>query len=88
MTYPEGQAEQTDHPILRAAIAMAPKIQAAGEEIEEGRRIPKAIAEALKGVGIFGMATPSCMGWPGTRPANTVPPHRGPGHKASKGHHY
>jgi indole-3-acetate monooxygenase len=64
MTYPLGQAEQTDHPILQAAIAMAPKIRAAGEEIEKGRRIPKSIAEALKGAGIFGMAMPRAWGGP------------------------
>ncbi|MDB5406457.1 MAG: acyl-CoA dehydrogenase, partial [Rhodospirillales bacterium] len=64
MTYPAGQAEPADHPILHAAIEMAAKIQAAGDEIERGRRIPRSIAEALKAAGVFGMAMPRAWGGP------------------------
>ena len=40
MTYAAGQAEPDDTlPILHAAIALAPKIKASSEEIEQGRRI-------------------------------------------------
>ena len=34
MTYAAGQAEPNDSPILRAAIAMAPQIRAAADDIE------------------------------------------------------
>jgi indole-3-acetate monooxygenase len=64
MTYPAGQAKPADHPILHAAIEMAPKIQAAAEEIESGRRIPRSIAEALKAAGVFGIAMPRAWGGP------------------------
>jgi indole-3-acetate monooxygenase len=64
MTYPAGQAEPTDSPILHAAIAMAPQIRAAAEEIERERRLPRAIAEAIKDAGVFGMAMPRSWGGP------------------------
>ena len=46
MTYAAGQAEPDDSPILHAAIALAPKIKASSEEIEQGRRIPTPIDPA------------------------------------------
>jgi alkylation response protein AidB-like acyl-CoA dehydrogenase len=64
MTYPAGQAGPDDSPILHAAIALAPQIRAAGDEIEQGRRIPQPIAEAMKNAGIFGMAMPRVWGGP------------------------
>jgi indole-3-acetate monooxygenase len=64
MTYPAGQAEPTDSPVLHSAIAMAKEIHAAGDEIEQGRRIPKSIVEAMKHAGIFGMAMPRAWGGP------------------------
>ena len=51
-------------PILHAAIALAPKIAASGEEIERERRIPASIVEALKKAGIFGMAMPRAWDGP------------------------
>jgi len=64
MTYPAGQAEPTDHPILHTAVAMIPTIRAAGEEIEQERRIPLPIADALKEAGVFDMAMPRAWGGP------------------------
>lgn len=64
MTYAAGQAEPTDLPILRAAIALAPKIRAAGEEIERVRRIPMSIVEVLRHAGVFGMPMPRAWGGP------------------------
>jgi indole-3-acetate monooxygenase len=64
MTYAAGQAEPTDSPILRAAIALAPKIRAAGEEIERVRRIPMSIVEVLRHAGVFGMPMPRAWGGP------------------------
>jgi indole-3-acetate monooxygenase len=64
MTYAAGQAESTDSPILHSAIAMAAKIEAAREEIEQGRRLPKSITVAMKDAGVFGMAMPCAWGGP------------------------
>src|SRR6266511_1645493 len=64
MTYAAGQAEPADSPILHAAIALAPRVHASGEEIEQARRIPKSVVEALKGAGVFGMAMPRAWGGP------------------------
>jgi hypothetical protein len=58
MTHPAGYAEPDESPILHAAIALAPRIAASGEEIEQGRRIPTSIVKALKDAGVFGMAMP------------------------------
>ena len=62
--YAAGEAGPDDHPILHAAIALAPDIRAASDEIEQGRRITPAIAGALKSAGIFGMAMPKAWGGP------------------------
>jgi alkylation response protein AidB-like acyl-CoA dehydrogenase len=64
MTYAAGRAEPTDSQILHAAIAMSPRIRAAAEEIEQGRRLPRSIAEAMKDAGIFGMAMPRAWDGP------------------------
>ena len=64
MTYAAGHAEADDHPILHAAIAFAPQIRAAAEEIERARRLPKSIVDALKEAGIFGMPMPRVWGGP------------------------
>ena len=64
MTYAPGQAEPTNSPILHAAIAMAPQIRAAADEIERARRLPASIVEALKAAGVFGMAMPRVWGGP------------------------
>ena len=64
MTYAAGQAEPNDSPILHAAIAMAPQIRAAGDEIERARRLPVEIVAALKAAGALGMAMPRVWGGP------------------------
>jgi alkylation response protein AidB-like acyl-CoA dehydrogenase len=64
MTHPAGHAEPNESPILNAAIALAPKIAASGEEIEQGRRIPASIVKGLKSAGVFGMAMPHAWGGP------------------------
>jgi alkylation response protein AidB-like acyl-CoA dehydrogenase len=64
MTYASGHAVPTDSPILHAAIAMAPQIHAARDEIEQGRRLPRSIVKALRDAGIFGMAMPRAWGGP------------------------
>jgi alkylation response protein AidB-like acyl-CoA dehydrogenase len=64
MTHAAGVAGPNDSPILHAAIAMAPGIRAAADEIERGRLLPKAISDAMKQAGIFGMAMPRAWGGP------------------------
>jgi indole-3-acetate monooxygenase len=64
MTCVAGEAGPGDSPVLHAAIALAPQIRAAGNEIEQGRRIPQPIAAAMKTAGIFGMVMPRAWGGP------------------------
>jgi alkylation response protein AidB-like acyl-CoA dehydrogenase len=64
MTSPAGVATAEDHPVLHATIAIAPQIRAAAEEIEQGRRLPKPIVDALKTAGIFAMPMPRVWGGP------------------------
>src|SRR5215469_3546868 len=64
MTKAAGQAEPNDSSILHSAIALAPTIRAAGEEIERDRRLPAPIVDALKRAGILGMAMPRAWGGP------------------------
>jgi indole-3-acetate monooxygenase len=69
MTHPAGQAEPTDSQILRDVIALRAVIQAASDELEQERRLPKPIADALKKAGVFGMAMPGTWGGPELDPA-------------------
>jgi indole-3-acetate monooxygenase len=64
MTYAAGQPGLEASPILHAAIALGPMIRASGDEIEQARRIPVPIVEALKGAGVFGMVMPRAWGGP------------------------
>jgi len=64
MTYAAGEAGPGDSPILHAAIALGPRLRAAGDEIEQARRIPRAIADEMKTAGIFGMVMPRAWGGP------------------------
>jgi hypothetical protein len=59
-----GVATEEDHPILHAAVTLGERIRDAGDEIEQGRRIPPAIAAAIKDAGVFGMAMPHAWGGP------------------------
>jgi len=63
-THSAGRAAADDSPILHAAIGLAEQIRAASDEIERGRRIPPAIAQAMKDAGVFGMAMPRVWGGP------------------------
>jgi alkylation response protein AidB-like acyl-CoA dehydrogenase len=64
VTHAAGYAEANDHPIPHAAIELAPQIHARSEEIEQARRLPKSIVEALKEAGIFGMPMPRAWDGP------------------------
>ena len=64
MPHTAGQAEAGDSPILHSAIALAPSIRAASEEIEQARRLPPSIVDALKDAGVFGMAMPRAWDGP------------------------
>src|SRR3954454_11458483 len=64
MAWTAGTASADESPLLHAAIALVPQIAAAGDEIEQARRIPQHIAEAMKNAGIFGMAMPRAWGGP------------------------
>ena len=80
MTYAAGQAEPNDSPILHAAIAMAPQIRAAGDEIERARRLPEVDRGSAEGRWCFRNGDASCLGRSGTRPADAVSRARGTGH--------
>jgi len=58
-----GTAEKSNS-TLEAAIALGPRIRAAEEEIEQGRRIPPHLVQAMKEAGIFRMAMPRAWGGP------------------------
>src|SRR4051812_48337610 len=64
MAWTAGTASANESPVLHAAIALVPQIAAAGDEIEQARRIPPRIAEAIRDAGIFGMVMPSAWGGP------------------------
>ena len=64
MRYTAGRAAPDDSPILHAAIGLAAQIREAGDAIEQARRIPKSIVDAMKSAGIFGMAMPRAWGGP------------------------
>src|SRR3978361_1432135 len=72
MTYAAGEAGAGDSPVLQAAIALAPVICAAGDESEQGRRIPQSIAEAMKKSGIIGMVMPRAWGGPELDPLTQI----------------
>lgn len=56
--------EEAGKRILAAAIGLAPKIRAAADEIEQGRRLPLHLVEEMKRAGLFGMAMPKVWGGP------------------------
>src|SRR5690242_7621089 len=59
-----GKAGADDAAILHAAIALTPQIAETSELIEQGRRLPPSLAQAIKDAGIFGMAMPAAWGGP------------------------
>jgi alkylation response protein AidB-like acyl-CoA dehydrogenase len=58
MMRPAGRAFSDDPQVLHAAIELGPKIRAAGDEMEQMRRVPPHLARALKDTGVFGMVLP------------------------------
>ena len=60
--------DQTTHPILEAARALAPQIREAAPATEQGRRLTPAIVQAMKDAGIFGMTMPRAWGGPEVDP--------------------
>ena len=68
MVWTAGTAAADDPAILHAAIELVRQIVEAGDQIEQGRRIPLNIAQAMKEAGIFSMAMPCGVGWAGVDP--------------------
>lgn len=58
------EIDQSTHPILEAARALAPRIRESAQAIEEGRRLPLDLVKAMKEAGIFGMTMPRAWGGP------------------------
>jgi indole-3-acetate monooxygenase len=64
MMHLAGKALPDDPPVLHAAIELGPKIRAAGDEMEQMRRVPPHLAQAMKDAGVFGMVLPRSWGAP------------------------
>jgi alkylation response protein AidB-like acyl-CoA dehydrogenase len=60
--------DETVSDVRKAAAALGPQILAAADEIEQGRRLPSRIAQAMKECGVFGMAMPQAWGGAGLDP--------------------
>ncbi len=67
--------ETTVHPVtedanalVAAAISLGPQIRASAAGIEEARRLPALLVEAIKAAGIFRMAMPAAWGGPESDP--------------------
>jgi alkylation response protein AidB-like acyl-CoA dehydrogenase len=72
MIRPAGRAFPDDPSVLHAAIELGPKIQAAGDEMEQMRRIPPPVAQAMKDAGIFGMVLPRSWDAPELDPLSQI----------------
>jgi alkylation response protein AidB-like acyl-CoA dehydrogenase len=72
MIRPAGKAFADDPPVLQAAIELAPRIRAAGDEMEQMRRIPPHVAQAMKEAGVFGMVLPRSWGAPELDPLSQL----------------
>jgi len=72
MLRPAGRAFSDDPPLLHAVVEMMPKIREAGNEMEQMRRIPPHIAEAMKETGVFGMVLPRSWGAPELDPLTQI----------------
>ena len=69
---PAGRALSDDPQVLHAAIELGPKIRAAGDEMEQMRRVPPHLAQALKDTGVFGMVLPRSWGAPELDPLTQI----------------
>src|SRR4051794_31788225 len=58
--------------ILEATRALAPRIRAAADEIEQGRRLPLPLVQALKDAGVFRMPMPRAWGGPEVDPLTQI----------------
>ena len=56
------EPDQPEHERLQRARALAPLIEAAGDEIEAERRLPAAIVDALHDAGLYRMLLPATLG--------------------------
>jgi indole-3-acetate monooxygenase len=72
MMRPAGQAFSDDPAVLHAAIELGPKIRASGDEMEQMRRIPPHVAQAMKDAGVFGMVLPRSWGAPELDPLTQI----------------
>jgi len=72
MMHPAGKAFPDDSPVLRAAVELGPKIRTAGDEMEQMRRIPPHVAQAMKDAGVFGMVLPRSWGAPELDPLTQI----------------
>ncbi len=72
MTRIAGEANKDDPAVMHAAVGLMEKIRSAGEEIEASRRLPPAIAAAVKDAGIFGMVMPRAWGGPELDPLTQI----------------
>jgi alkylation response protein AidB-like acyl-CoA dehydrogenase len=72
MLHPAGKALADDSPVLKAAIELGPRIRAAGDEMEQMRRLPARIAEAMKAAGVFGMVLPRSWDAPELDPLTQI----------------
>jgi len=53
---------EPDAVLIAAAEALAPRVAAAGDEIERGRRLPGWLVEAMRAAGLFRMLVPRRLG--------------------------
>jgi alkylation response protein AidB-like acyl-CoA dehydrogenase len=72
MMRPAGQAFSDDPAVLHAAIELGPEIRASGDEMEQMRRIPPHVAQAMKDAGVFGMVLPRSWGAPELDPLTQI----------------
>jgi len=72
MMRPAGKALSDDSPLLHAAIELGPKIRAAGDEMEQMRRLPPHLAQTMKDTGVFGMVLPRSWGAPELDPLTQI----------------
>ncbi len=58
--------------IAKAALALVPEIEAARDEIEQGRRLPLHLVNSMRRAGIFAMPMPKAWGGPELDPLSQL----------------